>query len=62
VELVVDASFLVDIILNFRTAQYDAKGRLVTDRRRIARQYLRGEPRLGADEGGRAWRVGRLGP
>ncbi len=42
VELVVDISFAVDIWLNFRTAQYDSKGHLVTDRRVLAKQYLSG--------------------
>jgi hypothetical protein len=42
VELLVDVSFFIDITLNFRTAQYNAKGNLVTDRRLIAQQYLKG--------------------
>eukprot|EP00201_Polytomella_parva_P007092 CAMPEP_0175083354 /NCGR_PEP_ID=MMETSP0052_2-20121109/27331_1 /TAXON_ID=51329 ORGANISM="Polytomella parva, Strain SAG 63-3" /NCGR_SAMPLE_ID=MMETSP0052_2 /ASSEMBLY_ACC=CAM_ASM_000194 /LENGTH=211 /DNA_ID=CAMNT_0016354785 /DNA_START=1 /DNA_END=632 /DNA_ORIENTATION=+ len=40
-ELLVDIFFLVDIYLNFRTAYYDSKGRLVSERGRIARHYAR---------------------
>ncbi|KAG2440770.1 hypothetical protein HXX76_003626 [Chlamydomonas incerta] len=41
IELTVDLAFLFDIYLNFRTAYYDSKGHLVTERWRIARHYLR---------------------
>ncbi|KXZ53940.1 hypothetical protein GPECTOR_6g858 [Gonium pectorale] len=41
VELCVDLAFAFDIYLNFRTAYYDSKGHLVTERWRIARHYLR---------------------
>ncbi|EFJ48067.1 hypothetical protein VOLCADRAFT_117675 [Volvox carteri f. nagariensis] len=41
VELCVDLAFTFDIYLNFRTAYYDSKGHLVTERWRIARHYLK---------------------
>ncbi|GIL83599.1 hypothetical protein Vretifemale_12379, partial [Volvox reticuliferus] len=41
VELCVDGAFAFDIYLNFRTAYYDSKGYLVTERWRIARHYLK---------------------
>ncbi|GFH17913.1 cyclic nucleotide-binding domain-containing protein [Haematococcus lacustris] len=41
IELVVDGCFVLDILLNFRTAYLDSVGNLVSDRRRIARHYMR---------------------
>lgn len=41
-ELVVDACFMFDIYLNFRTAYYDSRGNLVANRRRIALHYIKG--------------------
>ncbi|KAJ0393341.1 hypothetical protein P43SY_007102 [Pythium insidiosum] len=40
-ETLLDTYFLVDLALYFNTAFVDARGRLVYDRRRIARHYIR---------------------
>eukprot|EP01052_Picozoa_sp_SAG31_P024262 SAG31_NODE_2053_length_6551_cov_7.496125_2_plen_178_part_00 len=37
-----DAYFLIDIVLNFRTAYYDARGNLIFIRREIAWNYVKG--------------------
>jgi hypothetical protein len=41
-ELFVDAYFLTDVVLNFRTGIYDVDGALVHDRKRIRYSYLKG--------------------
>ncbi|GAX72669.1 hypothetical protein CEUSTIGMA_g125.t1 [Chlamydomonas eustigma] len=41
IEFTVDMIFIVDVYLNFRTAYLDGQGTLITDRRWIAKHYLR---------------------
>ncbi len=41
VELVVDMWFLVDVVINFFTGYHEPTGEYVSDRRRVARAYLR---------------------
>jgi len=41
IDIFVDTFFMADVALNFRTAYYD-KGRLVIDRHKVAKNYLRG--------------------
>ncbi|TMW58176.1 hypothetical protein Poli38472_011764 [Pythium oligandrum] len=41
-EVTVELIFVVDFVLNFNTAFYNKRGVLVTNRRDIAKQYLRG--------------------
>lgn len=36
----IDVLFIVDIVMSFRTARFDAEGRLVSDPRGIARMYV----------------------
>ena len=40
-ECIVDALFLIDVVLNFLTSYYDESNSLVIDRRRIAYKYLK---------------------
>ena len=40
VEAAIDTFFIVDVIINFRTAYYDRKGTLRTDTKDIAKNYL----------------------
>eukprot|EP01052_Picozoa_sp_SAG31_P068785 SAG31_NODE_27594_length_423_cov_1.104938_1_plen_80_part_01 len=41
VDVLIDLYFLVDIVVNFRTAYIDDHGQLETNLRMIARQYAR---------------------
>lgn len=41
-DAVVDVYFIVDVVVNFRTAFYNHKGMLITDTRAIAEHYLTG--------------------
>lgn len=42
IEAVIDAAFVLDIVLNFRTAYYNQAGCLIFDRQKVVQHYTKG--------------------
>ena len=41
IEYILDMIFFIDIFVNFTTAYYDFEHKLITDRKKIAKKYLK---------------------